>query len=92
MFFSKGIKRDMTKFMNNFSYYFLNPIILLISLGISGCIFDNRAHSPPITGDIEISKDSKGGLCFMPLLASATFMEEVKFKEYKYGVSYYFRP
>lgn len=66
----------MTKFMNNFSYYFLNSIILLISLGISGCIFNNPAHSPPITGDIEILKDSKGGLCFMPLLDSATFMEE----------------
>lgn len=66
----------MTKLINNFSYYFLSPIILLISLGISGCIFNNPAHSPPITGDIEISKDSKGGLCFMPLLDSATFMEE----------------
>lgn len=66
----------MTKLINDFSYYFLSPIILLISLGISGCIFNNPAHSPPITGDIEISKDSKGGLCFMPLLDSATFMEE----------------
>ena len=66
----------MTKYINNFSYYFLNSIILLISFSISGCIFNNPAHSPPITGDIEISKDSKGGLCFMPLLDSATFMEE----------------
>ena len=66
----------MTKLINNSSYYFLSPIISLISLGISGCIFNNPAHSPPITGDIEISEDSKGGLCFMPLLDSATFMEE----------------
>ena len=62
--------------MNNFSYYLLNSIVLLISLSISGCIFNNPAHSPSITGDIEILKDSKGDLCFMPLLDSATFMEE----------------
>ena len=48
----------------------------MISLSISGCIFNNPAHSPSITGDIEILKDSKGDLCFMPLLDSATFMEE----------------
>ena len=66
----------MTKLMNNFSYYLLNSIVLLISLSISGCIFNNPAHSPSITGDIEILKDSKGDLCFMPLLDSATFMEE----------------
>ena len=56
----------MTKLMNNFSYYLLNSIVLLISLSISGCIFNNPAHSPSITGDIEILKDSKGDLCFMP--------------------------
>lgn len=66
----------MAKLMNNFSYYLLNSIVLLISLSISGCIFNNPAHSPSITGDIEILKDSKGDLCFMPLLDSATFMEE----------------
>ena len=66
----------MTKLMNNFPYYLLNSIVLLISLSISGCIFNNPAHSPSITGDIEILKDSKGDLCFMPLLDSATFMEE----------------
>ena len=66
----------MTKLMNNFSYYLLNSIVLLISLSISGCIFNNPAHSPSITGDIEILKDSKGDLCFMSLLDSATFMEE----------------
>lgn len=66
----------MTKFINNFSYYFINSIFLLVPLSMSGCIFDNPAHSLPITGDIEISKDSKGDLCFMPLLNSATFMEE----------------
>ena len=66
----------MTKLMNNFSYYLLYSIVLLISLSISGCIFNNPAHSPSITGDIEILKDSKGDLCFMPLLDSATFMEE----------------
>ena len=43
---------------------------------MGGLPFNNPAHSPSITGDIEILKDSKGDLCFMPLLDSATFMEE----------------
>ncbi|MEG9302670.1 hypothetical protein [Psychrobacter celer] len=55
--------------------YFLSLNILLISLSISGCILNNPAHSPSITGDIEISKNSKGDLCFMPIFSSATVMD-----------------
>ena len=66
----------MTKVANNLSSYFLSLNILLISLSISGCILNNPAHSPSITGDIEISRDSKGDLCFIPIFSSATFMEE----------------
>ena len=66
----------MTKVANNLSPYFLSLNILLISLSISGCILNNPAHSPSITGDIEISRDSKGDLCFIPIFSSATFMEE----------------
>ena len=66
----------MTKVANNLSSYFLSLNILLISLSLSGCILNNPAHSPSITGDIEISSDSKGDLCFIPIFSSATFMEE----------------
>ena len=66
----------MTKVANNLLSYFLSLNILLISLSISGCTLNNPAHSPSITGDIEISKDSKGDLCFMPIFSSATFMKE----------------
>ncbi len=60
---------------------YLNLSFLLLSVSISGCILNNPAHSPPIIGDIEISKNSKGDLCFMPLFDSATFMENfVKLK------------
>ena len=66
----------MTKVANNLLSYFLSLNILLISLSISGCTLNNPAHSPSITGDIEISKDSKGDLCFIPIFSSATFMKE----------------
>ncbi len=54
---------------------FLKFSFLLLSVSISGCIFNNPAHSPAIEGDVKISRDSKGDLCFMPIFSSATVME-----------------
>lgn len=57
-----------------FLFWLLIFSLLLLTIIMSGC--NHPAHSPSITGDIEISKDSKDDLCFMPLLGSAIFMEE----------------
>lgn len=67
--------------MNSFSSKnsYLNAItkpaifsFLLLTVTVSGC--NNPSHGPPIEGDVKISKNSEGNLCFMPLFSSATIM------------------
>ena len=45
------------------------PICSLLIVGISGC-FKTPHPSSSIEGDIEISTNDKGGLCFEPLFAT----------------------
>lgn len=49
--------------------------VLLLIFSIVGCVMDNPAHRPFVEGDIKISKNSEGNLCFMPILSTATIME-----------------
>lgn len=49
----------------------LKSSLLLLAISMTGCSMNNPAHSPPIEGDIKISKSHNGELCFMPLFSSA---------------------
>lgn len=48
---------------------FVLSICSLLIVGISGC-FKTPHPSSSIEGDIEISTNDKGGLCFEPLFAT----------------------
>ena len=56
-----------------FSIFKFNFVLLVV--GVSGCFQDYPTHRPPIEGSINISKDNKDDLCFMPIFSSATVME-----------------
>ena len=53
----------------------LKIIFVLSTTSLLGCFQDYPTHSPPIEGSIDISKNSKGDLCFMPIFSSAVVME-----------------
>ena len=65
----------------------LNSNLLLIAISITGCSINNPQHSPPIEGNIKISKSHDSKLCFMPLLNSAMSsgdsmdLDHIKMKE-----------
>lgn len=67
----RSIKERLNQTLKPSIYHLLNSSLVLLAVNISGCIMSNPAHSPPIEEDIEISKDSKGDLCFMQLFSSA---------------------
>lgn len=67
----KSKKERLGQVIKSFVSHFLNSSLLLLAVSVSGCIMSNPAHSPPIEGDIKISKNDKGELCFMPLFSSA---------------------
>ena len=56
-----------------FHIFKFNFVLLVVSL--SGCFQDYPTHRPPIEGSIDISKNSQGDLCFMPVFSSAAVME-----------------
>lgn len=56
-----------------FHIFKFNFVLLVVSF--SGCFQDYPTHRPPIEGSIDISKNSQGDLCFMPVFSSATVME-----------------
>lgn len=66
----RSIKERLNQTLKPSIYHLLDSSLVLLAVNISGCIMSNPAHSPPIEGDIEISKDSKGDLCFIPLFSS----------------------
>jgi|26BtaG_2_1085354.scaffolds.fasta_scaffold06501_2 hypothetical protein len=51
------------------------PICSLLIVSISGC-FKTPHHSSAIEGDIEISTNNKGNLCFEPLFATAVLHDQ----------------
>ncbi|WP_367110418.1 hypothetical protein [uncultured Psychrobacter sp.] len=51
------------------------PICSLLIVGISGC-FKTPHPSSAIEGDIEISTNDKGGLCFEPLFATTVLHDQ----------------
>ncbi len=83
----RGIKERLNQTVKPPIYHLLNSSLILLAVNISGCIMNNPEHSPPIEGDIEISRDSKGDLCFMPLFSSAMSsgdfidLDHIKMKE-----------
>lgn len=75
MHFPKWTRK--TKTLSRLEIVFIPPSIalsiLLLTIILSGC--NNPAHGPPIEGDVDISNNSKGDLCFTPLFDSATIMD-----------------
>ena len=69
--------RENKKIHINNSHIFntLKIIFVLSTTSLLGCFQDYPTHSPPIEGSIDISKNSKGDLCFMPIFSSAVVME-----------------
>ena len=54
---------------------FALPICSLLIVSISGC-FKTPHHSSVIEGDIEISTNNKGDLCFEPLFATTVLHDQ----------------
>lgn len=65
--------KDLSQLKNLFATVMMLSTILSFIIVISGC--NHPAHGPAIEGDVKISRDSKGDLCFMPIFSSATLME-----------------
>lgn len=52
-----------------------NCIVLEFSFSALACNVTNPSHRLPIEGSVDISKNSKGDLCFIPIFSSATVMD-----------------
>lgn len=50
--------------------FILRCNILLLSISLSGCFQRDPIYIPSFSGDVEISKNSKGELCFKPLFST----------------------
>ncbi len=74
MHFERNEVKSLIRTIKQITYYILSFSVILLAGTMSGCFMNNPAHGSPIEGDIEISKNSEGSLCFMPLFSSATIM------------------
>ena len=67
--------RYLDRVMKPHTFYIFKLNFVLLVVSLSGCFQDYPTHRPPIEGSIDISKNSQGDLCFMPVFSSATVME-----------------
>ncbi len=69
--------RYLDRVMKPHTFYIFKLNFVLLVVSLSGCFQDYPTHRPPIEGSIDISKNSKGDLCFMPIFSSATVMDNL---------------
>lgn len=63
--------KNKIKYLSQTSKLFiLRCSIMLISISLSGCFQGDSIYKPAFNGDVEISKNSKGELCFKPLFST----------------------
>lgn len=67
--------RYLDRVMKPHTFYIFKLNFVLLVVSLSGCFQDYPTHRPPIEGSVDISKNSKGDLCFMPIFSSATVMD-----------------
>lgn len=67
--------RYLDRVMKSHTFHIFKFNFVLLVVSLSGCFQDYPTHRPPIEGSIDISKNSQGDLCFMPVFSSATVME-----------------
>ena len=67
--------RYLDRVMKPHTFYIFKLNFVLLVVSLSGCFQDYPIHRPPIEGSIDISKNSQGDLCFMPIFSSATVMD-----------------
>lgn len=74
-FMQKSRKTRIDETTNSYIRHLFKFNFILLAVSLSGCFQDYPTHRPPIEGSIDISKNSQGDLCFMPVFSSATVME-----------------
>jgi len=74
-FMQKSRKTRIDETTNSYIRHLFKFNFILLAVSLSGCFQDYPTHRPPIEGSVDISKNSKGDLCFMPIFSSATVME-----------------
>lgn len=63
--------KNKIKYLSQTSKLFvLRCNILVLSISLSGCFQGDSIYKPSFNGDVEISKNSKGELCFKPLFSA----------------------